>query len=85
MTQRRRRISRDETRYKGVWDSGYDRAMVNAAATLTAFVSHGGDFSADAGDAFVRNTLLLRLGDRIVMPDREAIVAGMKYLLERPR
>lgn len=50
---------------------------------LRDFVARGGEFSADTGDAFVRNTLALRLKGEIALPDGEVVIEGMDHLMAR--
>ena len=49
--------------------------------TLIAFVTAGGLFSADTGEAFMRNTLALRLGNETRVPDRGELFEAMAAML----
>lgn len=75
-------MRRADTRYKGVWSAGYNEALEHASRVLVRFVQHGG-LAFDAPDAWERNTLALRLGYDIAVPDRNTVITAMEMLLAR--
>ena len=75
------RVTFEQTRYKGVWSSGHAQATIEAGQALRDFVAQGGQFATNASGAFDRNTLALRLGDTIAVPDADGIVVAMRMML----
>ena len=52
--------------------------------TLIAFVKAGGEVNADTGDAFLMDSLALRLDGKVRVPPRGELFAAMSAMLHEP-
>ena len=77
-------MRRSETRYKGVWDAGYEAAMREASATFVSAVRAGVAFAAPP-DAWNQDQIAYRMNGRIWSVSTEGALVGLADILRRMR